>query len=96
MADFTLLNSFFDHVYVISLERDTERQEKMKEVLDGLNYSFFRGIDKKNLTIDLLVEKSIYDEEKAKLLHRYDKPMNTGQIGESLDASACLRRYCSK
>ena len=81
MTDFTLLNSFFDHVYVISLERHTERQEKMKEVLDGLDYSFFRGIDKKNLTIDLLVEKGIYDEEKAKLLHRYDKPMNTGQIG---------------
>jgi glycosyl transferase family 25 len=81
MTDFTVLNSFFDHIYVISLERHTERQEKMKELLEGLNYSFFRGIDKKNLTIDLLVEKGIYDEEKAKQLHRYDKPMNTGQIG---------------
>ncbi|HEX8355938.1 MAG TPA: glycosyltransferase family 25 protein [Segetibacter sp.] len=83
MPDFTLLNNFFEHVYVISLQRHTDRQEKMKEVLEGLNYSFFRGMDKKNLTIDLLVEKGIYNEEKAKELHRYDKPMNTGQIGRA-------------
>ncbi|MDB5190734.1 MAG: glycosyl transferase family 25 [Segetibacter sp.] len=79
--DFSPLNNFFDHIYVLTLERATDRQLKMKEVLEDLNYTFFIGVDKKDLTIDELVENKIYDEQKAISLHRFGKPMNTGQIG---------------
>jgi glycosyl transferase family 25 len=79
--NFEPLNKFFDHTYVITLERATERQEKIIQNLEGLNYQFFFGVDKKDLSIDQLIEEGIYDEQKAITLHRYSKPMNTGQIG---------------
>ncbi|TDH26142.1 glycosyltransferase family 25 protein [Segetibacter sp. 3557_3] len=79
--DFTPINEFFDHIYVITLERATQRQTRINEILSGLNYDFFIGSDKKDFTIDGLVEQGIYDEAKAIELHRYNKPMNTGQIG---------------
>lgn len=81
--DFTPLNSFFDHIYLITLERETERQQKIAEKLEGLNYTYYYGVDKKELTLDDLIEKKIYDEQKAILMHVDDKPMNTGQIGRS-------------
>jgi len=81
--DFTPLNSFFDNIYVITLERETERQQKIAASLEGLNYTFSFGIDKKDLIIDALIEDKIYDEQKAISVHLYDKPMNTGQIGRS-------------
>jgi glycosyl transferase family 25 len=83
MADIASLNAYFDNIYVVTLERSTERHEKMKEVLQGLQFSFFYGNDKKELTLDELLEEGIYDEEKAKLLHKDDKPLNTTQIGSA-------------
>lgn len=81
--EFTALNNFFDHTYIITLERETDRQENIVKCLEGLNYSFFFGIDKKNLVMDELIAEGIYDEAKAISMHRFDKPMNTGQIGTS-------------
>ncbi|HVG42416.1 MAG TPA: glycosyltransferase family 25 protein [Chitinophagaceae bacterium] len=81
--DFAPLNKFFDHIYVITLERETERQQKIAVSLEGLNYTFAIGVDKKDLTIDDLIEAKIYDEQKAISVHPEDKPMNTGQIGRS-------------
>ena len=79
--DYSAINQFFDHVYVITVESSADRQQRIEEVLEGLNYTFFTGSDKKDFTIDQLIEEGIYDEEKAIALHRYNKPMNTGQIG---------------
>jgi len=81
MADVSLLNSYFDKIYVVTLERSTDRHQKMQMILEGLDFSFFYGTDKKDLTIDQLLEEGIYDEKKAKSLHKKDKPMNTSQIG---------------
>jgi len=78
---FQPLNDYFDHIYVITLKRATERQQKIAEELKGLNYSFFFGADKNDFSIDELKEKGIYDKEKAKAIHRYHRPMNGGQIG---------------
>lgn len=75
------INSFFDHIYVITLERDIQRQEHIIKSLEGLTFSFFYGIDKKALVLDELIEEGIYNEDRAIENHRYDKPMNTGQIG---------------
>jgi glycosyl transferase family 25 len=81
--EFTSLNNFFDHIYIITLERETERQENIIKCLEGLNYSFFFGIDKKTLVMKDLIADGIYDEAKTIALSRFDKPMNTGQIGSS-------------
>lgn len=80
---FDTINNYFDHIYVITLERDIERQEHIVKDLEGLKFSFFYGSDKKNLVMDELIENGTYDEAKAIKNHRFDKPMNTGQIGRS-------------
>jgi glycosyl transferase family 25 len=79
--DFTPLNNFFDNIYVITTERAIVKQERITELFEGLNFQFFVGAYKKDFTIDGLIEAGIYDEKKAIAIHRYDKPMNTGQIG---------------
>jgi glycosyl transferase family 25 len=79
--DFTPLQSYFDHVYVITVENAIDRQAKMTENLEGLKFTFFVGAYKKDFTIDELIEAGVYDEQKAKRMHRFDKPMNTTQIG---------------
>lgn len=76
-----IINNYFDNIYVITLERAVERQEKIKEVLSGLNYSFFYGKDKNNFLIDDLIQENIYSKKLAKKFHRYNKHMNAGQIG---------------
>jgi glycosyl transferase, family 25 len=78
---FNPLNEYFDHIYVITLKRATERHNKISEALKGLNYSFFFGADKQDFDLNQLKQQDIYDEEKAKHIHRYSKPMNGGQIG---------------
>lgn len=80
-SDFQSLNDFFDHIYVITLKRAVERQEQIKQNLDGLNFSFFFGADKNEFSVDDLKGRNIYDEDKAKNIHRYNKSMTGGQIG---------------
>jgi glycosyl transferase, family 25 len=79
--DFSTLNNFFDHIYIITLRRATERQSQIEKALNGLQYSFFYGADKKEFDKETLAKDGVYDEERAVKNHRYNKPMNGGQIG---------------
>ena len=80
-AQFTILNDTFDHIYVLSLKRATERQAAFNKAFEGLHYSFFFGADKQDFDIAQLIETGVYDEQKAKHYHRYSKAMSAGQIG---------------
>ena len=82
--DFDALNNYFDKIFVITLERSANRQAHINKVLHGLNYQFFFGADKNNFSIKELEEKNIYNEVLAVKHHRYNKPMNAGQIGCAL------------
>lgn len=78
---FSALNSFFDHIYVITLERAADRHEHIRKELQGLNYQFFFGKDKNQFSIEKIKTAGIYDEAAAMKHHRYGKPMQEGQIG---------------
>src|SRR5438045_928430 len=78
---FTLLNSFFDKIYVITLRRATDRHDHFEKELDGLDYTIFYGQDKLEFDKKDLQGKNIYNEEMAKAHHRYHKPMPAGMIG---------------
>lgn len=80
-AFFEQLNSFFDAVYVLSLERATERHEHIRKELQGLSYEVFYGVDKKDLDPAALNEAGIYNEQLAIRHHRYTKPLLPGMIG---------------
>jgi glycosyl transferase, family 25 len=78
---FRQVNEYFDHVYVITLERAKERHEHIKNELEGLEYELFYGVDKKDLDIDELKRLGTYNEELAKKHHRYNKILVPGMIG---------------
>lgn len=77
----TILNSFFDHIYVITLRRALSRQEQIKNDLQELNYTFFFGADKTEFNIEMLKATSIYDEKLSIKNHRYKKSLRDGQLG---------------
>lgn len=78
---FTALNSFFDCIYVITLQRATDRHQHIKKELAGLRYELFYGKDKLEFNVEELKRQNIYNEDLAKLHHRYGKPMPAGMIG---------------
>jgi glycosyl transferase family 25 len=78
---FSLLNKTFDHIYVITLKRATDRHEHTRKELEGLSYELFFGKDKQTFFIEELKRTGIYNESIAKLNHRYGKGMTGGQIG---------------
>jgi glycosyl transferase, family 25 len=80
-AFFEELNNFFDHIYVITLERATDRHAHVETELAGLDYQLFYGKDKDAFQIEQLAEKNIYNEALARQHHRYNKPMRPGEIG---------------
>src|SRR5205085_264823 len=78
---FSQLNRFFDHVYVLTLHRATDRHQHIEKELAGLQYSFFFGKDKKTFDKKELQEKKIYDEQLAIQHDQYSRPMAIGPIG---------------
>jgi glycosyl transferase family 25 len=78
------LNEYYDKVYVISVKAAEHRRKRFAERFEGLNYSFFFGADKNNISISELIEKNIYSEELTKKNHRYTKTMMPGEIACAL------------
>lgn len=84
MIMFEAFNNFFDKIYVITLKRAADRQEHIKKELQGLNYTFMYGADKKDLDINKLIGDEIYDPGLAKKRHARSRKLDPGEIGCSL------------
>ena len=80
-AFFSALNQFFDKVYVITLQRATDRHAHIQKELAGLQYELFYGRDKQAFTIEELEKEGVYNEALARKHHRYGKAMPAGMIG---------------
>lgn len=81
---FNLLNSKFEHVYVVSVKRATDRHKVIEAELDGLDYELFFGADYRDFSIEELEEQGIYNKELSIKNHRYNKPLKGGMLGCSL------------
>lgn len=81
---FDSLNDFFDHIYVLTLDDATDRQENIKRVLDGLDWSFFKATDKRNLAPETFVKDGIYDDVRHKNTKRTTRSMKAGEVACSL------------
>ncbi len=77
---YSLLNEYYDHIYVLSVKTAEERRKLFAERFNGLNYTFYYGADKNEFTIPELVDRGIYDEILTKKHHRYSKSMLPGEI----------------
>lgn len=81
------LNDYYDKIYVITIARAGERQEKIKMLLNGLDFEFFYGTDKNNWSKNRFTETGIYNERLAVQNHRHGKIMSTGEV-----AAACSHK----
>lgn len=79
--NFTPLNNYFDHIYVITLQRDTTRQEKIKTALNGLNFEFLYGADLKYFSVENYMEQGLYNAAEAVKKHRRKKQITKGMLG---------------
>lgn len=78
--DLTYLNDFFDKIFVISLERSSDRREHISQVLKDVDYSIFWGVDGEKLDISSLEEQNIYSIEATKEAS-YKSGLTKGEIG---------------
>jgi len=85
---FEFLNGWADRILVVSLTRATERRERARERLSGLDFHFLDAVDKLGLDRERLLRDGIYDERKTPNAFRHRADMPLGHIGCSLSHRA--------
>ena len=78
------LNSAFDHIYVLTLDRARERQEHIASELEGLDFEFFTGVDKFDLDYDATIADGVYDDDKHHRLQRSSRSLSLGEVACAL------------
>ncbi len=81
---FRLLNEYYDKIYVLTIAPATERREKFAARFRGLQYSFFMGIEKKDIDEEKLISEGVYSKELSQKNHRYNKSKMPGELACSL------------
>ncbi len=96
IKDLLILNEYFDKIYVITLHRAADRQEKVKQYFEGIDFEFFYGTDKLQLSMDELIGTKVFDPVKAKKMHRNSKEMPLGMIACSLSHRELYKEILAK
>lgn len=81
---FDSLNNFFDNIYVITLKRSKERQVRINEILRGLNYEIFWGVDGSKLDLKKIRNAGKYDPEITTTKIPLGRELTPGEIGCAL------------
>lgn len=81
---FEFLNRWADRIFVVSLERATERRARVRERLAGLDYEFFPAVDKLALDRERLLREGTWDERRTRRAYRHRGGMSVGQIACAL------------
>lgn len=80
----TALQQYFDKVFVLTVPRFKERHEKVKQRLEGIEFGFFYGTDKNELTPAFISSHYVYDPAASLSVRQVFPEMNTGEIACSL------------
>lgn len=78
------MQQYFDKVLVLTVARFTERHEKVKRRLEGIDFEFFYGTDKNDLTPERISREYRYDASASLAVRQVFPEMNTGEIACSL------------
>ena len=81
---FKRLHDHHDHRYVLTTEKNADRQENLKKELKDWDLELFFGVDKNTVSKEQFEKDGIYDDELARKTDRSGKPMTTGHICCSL------------
>jgi glycosyl transferase, family 25 len=76
------LRIIFDGIFVLTIVRATQRHEHIASVLKGLEHETFMGVDKNELTPDILAVE--YDDLKARAVQRSPRSLYLGEIACAL------------
>jgi len=79
-----LLQEYFDKVFVLTVPRFLERQEKVKSRLEGIHFEFFYGADKESLSPEHIQQEYQYDKKNTLAVRQSFPPLNSGEIACSL------------
>lgn len=79
-SNFQYLNTYYDKIFVLSVEAAVERRTLFAERFKGLEYTFFYGADKNKFTIEELATKGFFSDELTRKHHRFSKTMRLGEI----------------
>ena len=79
-----LLQGYFDKVLVLTVPRFRDRQEKVKQRLEGISFEFFYGADKNELTDAIISREYQYNKKNSLSVRQYFPPLNSGEIACSL------------
>lgn len=79
-----LLLQYFDKVLVMTVARFTERHERVKERLAGIDFEFFYGADKNELDEKAIQHIYHYKPENTLAVRQVFPLLNTGEIACSL------------
>lgn len=79
-----LLHAYFDKVLVLTVPRFTERHDQVRERLAGIDFDFFYGTDKKELTKEFIREHYHYNKKASLSIRQHFPPLNHGEIACSL------------
>lgn len=79
-----LLQHSFDKVFVLTVPRFTERHERVRQRLAGIDFEFFYGTDKKELTKEFIEDNYRYHKKHSLSIRRHFPPLSPGEIACSL------------
>jgi glycosyl transferase family 25 len=78
---YEFLNGWAGRIFAVTIPRAAERQARLRDRLAGLDLELVQGMDKRDLDRGALIREGVYDERRARALHRHARPMPLGQIG---------------
>jgi len=96
MTDLSLINDYFDYIYVLTLKRAQDRHRSIESTLDGVDYHFFYGIDKRALTCEAVIRDGIYDDAAHRRTKRTRRSMNLGEVACALSHRAIYQDILDK
>jgi glycosyl transferase family 25 len=91
-----VLQDAFDQIYVLTLDRAVDRHRHIEIVLAGVNFQFFKGVDKLTLDYDDLVARKIYDDEAHRSRKRTHRSMSLGEVACALSHRAIQKDAIDK
>lgn len=88
----TILNNYFDKIFLLTIERNEERLKTTKKILHGLNYEIFFGVDGSKLDLAQLKKSglvsnnidAIYEKSNIDYMNMPSPPIHINQIACAL------------
>lgn len=87
------LKELHDSVLVVTADGFDDRHESVTRELGADNFEFVYGVNKASTSMEELIERGIYDEQRAIKLDRRGKPMTIGAICCSIGHRMAYERF---